>query len=96
MRSRRGSASVAARSIAAIASLSLTVIMASSSLRKAPVRRWRQARDAVREAVLSDGFDAKRGTFVQAFGVKDLDAAVLREERDRALWQAFAQLSGTW
>jgi GH15 family glucan-1,4-alpha-glucosidase len=52
--------------------------LAESSLRKAPVRRWRQARDAVREAVLSDGFDAERGTFVQAFGAKDLDAAVLR------------------
>jgi GH15 family glucan-1,4-alpha-glucosidase len=52
--------------------------LAERSLRKAPVRRWREAREAVREAVLSKGFNARRGTFVQAFGSSDLDAAVLR------------------
>jgi GH15 family glucan-1,4-alpha-glucosidase len=52
--------------------------LAESSLRRAPVRRWRAARDAVREAVLTDGYDAERGTFLQAFGEPDLDAAVLR------------------
>jgi GH15 family glucan-1,4-alpha-glucosidase len=52
--------------------------LAETSLRRAPVRRWREARDAVREAVLSKGFDAKRGTFLQAFGEPGLDAAVLR------------------
>jgi GH15 family glucan-1,4-alpha-glucosidase len=52
--------------------------LAETSLRRAPVRRWREARDAVREAVLSKGFDTKRGTFLQAFGEPGLDAAVLR------------------
>jgi GH15 family glucan-1,4-alpha-glucosidase len=52
--------------------------LAESSLRRAPVRRWREARDAVKEAVLKRGFDAKRGTFVQAFGEPGLDAAVVR------------------
>jgi GH15 family glucan-1,4-alpha-glucosidase len=52
--------------------------MAESSLRKAPERRWKAARDEVREAVLDKGYDAKRGTFVQAFGDSALDAAVLR------------------
>jgi GH15 family glucan-1,4-alpha-glucosidase len=52
--------------------------LAESSLRKAPERRWKAARDEVREAVLDKGFDAKRGTFVQAFGESPLDAAVLR------------------
>jgi len=52
--------------------------LAETSLRKAPVRRWKQAREEIREAVLEKGFDRKRGTFVQAFGEKPLDAAVLR------------------
>jgi len=45
---------------------------------EAPVRRWREARDEIRAAIESEGYDAERGVFVQAFGVRDLDAAVLR------------------
>jgi GH15 family glucan-1,4-alpha-glucosidase len=52
--------------------------LAESSLRKAPERRWKAAREEVREAVLDKGFDTTRGTFVQAFGESALDAAVLR------------------
>src|SRR4051795_2155674 len=52
--------------------------LAETSLRKAPERRWKQAREEIREAVLDKGFDARRGTFVQAFGEQPLDAAVLR------------------
>jgi GH15 family glucan-1,4-alpha-glucosidase len=52
--------------------------LAAGSLRKAPERRWKQVRDEIREAVLEHGFDAGRGTFVQAFGETPLDAAVLR------------------
>jgi GH15 family glucan-1,4-alpha-glucosidase len=51
--------------------------LAEESMRKAPERRWRAARDAVREAVETEGFDSERGTFVQAFGSAELDAAVL-------------------
>ena len=46
-------------------------------MRKAPERRWSKARDEVREAVEAKGFDKKRGTFLQAFGSDELDAAVL-------------------
>jgi GH15 family glucan-1,4-alpha-glucosidase len=52
--------------------------LARHCLRKAPERRWRRARDEIREAVLAEGYDDGRGTFVQAFGEPDLDAAVLR------------------
>jgi GH15 family glucan-1,4-alpha-glucosidase len=52
--------------------------LAERSLRKAPVRRWRSARDEIRETVLAKGYDERRGTFVQAFGDAALDAAVLR------------------
>jgi GH15 family glucan-1,4-alpha-glucosidase len=46
--------------------------------RDAPVKRWTAARDEIHATVLERGFDAERGTFVQAFGARDLDAAVLR------------------
>jgi GH15 family glucan-1,4-alpha-glucosidase len=52
--------------------------LAERSLRRAPVRRWRTARDEIRETVLAEGYDARRATFVQAFGERALDAAVLR------------------
>jgi GH15 family glucan-1,4-alpha-glucosidase len=52
--------------------------LAEQCLRKAPERRWRRARDEIREAVLSDGYDSRRETFRQAFGSRDHDAALLR------------------
>ena len=51
--------------------------LADECMRKAPERRWRQAREEVREAVETKGFEKKRGTFVQAFGSGELDSAVL-------------------
>jgi GH15 family glucan-1,4-alpha-glucosidase len=47
-------------------------------MRKAPEREWRNARDDIREAILTEGYDAQRGTFLQAFGEPALDAAALR------------------
>jgi GH15 family glucan-1,4-alpha-glucosidase len=52
--------------------------LAKHCMRKAPERRWRAARDEIREAVEAEGFDKRRGAFRQAFGEKGLDAAVLR------------------
>jgi GH15 family glucan-1,4-alpha-glucosidase len=43
----------------------------------APTERWAEARDEIREAVESEGFDADRGTYRQAFGSDELDAALL-------------------
>jgi len=51
--------------------------LAEECMRKAPERRWRKARDELREAIESDGYDEKRGVFVQAFGEKALDASLL-------------------
>lgn len=39
--------------------------------------RWRQERDAVKEAILRDGYDRQLGTFVQFYGAKISDAANL-------------------
>jgi GH15 family glucan-1,4-alpha-glucosidase len=51
--------------------------LAEECLRKAPTKRWGKTRDEIREAVESEGYDKKRGIFVQAFGSKALDAALL-------------------
>jgi GH15 family glucan-1,4-alpha-glucosidase len=42
-----------------------------------PIDRWRSVRDRIRADVLHNGYDAERGTFVRAYGEKDLDAALL-------------------
>jgi len=52
--------------------------LAAHCMRKAPERRWRKARDEIAAAIERDGFDDRRGTFVQAFGHEALDAALLR------------------
>ena len=51
--------------------------LAEECLRKAPERRWKKARDEVREGIESEGYDGERGVFVQTFGSKELDAALL-------------------
>jgi GH15 family glucan-1,4-alpha-glucosidase len=44
---------------------------------KAPLQRWQTARDAIRDAVETQGFDAERGVFVASFGSAEQDAALL-------------------
>jgi GH15 family glucan-1,4-alpha-glucosidase len=51
--------------------------LAEAYRRQAPVQRWTRLRDEVRAAVETNGYDAARGVFVQAFGSKALDAALL-------------------
>lgn len=48
---------------------------------KAPLKRWINSRDAIREAIDAHGFDRKRGVFRQAFDSDYLDAAILRLPR---------------
>jgi GH15 family glucan-1,4-alpha-glucosidase len=51
--------------------------LAEDTGREAP-ERWPEAREELRTAIESRGFEERRGTFVQAFGSEDLDAALLR------------------
>jgi GH15 family glucan-1,4-alpha-glucosidase len=51
--------------------------LADECMRRAPTRRWKQARDELREAIERRGYDRKRGVFVQAFDRRELDAALL-------------------
>jgi GH15 family glucan-1,4-alpha-glucosidase len=44
---------------------------------KGPVDRWKKIRDEIHADVCQHGFDAERGTFVQAYGAKELDASLL-------------------
>ena len=46
-------------------------------MRRAPTRRWTRARDELRKEIDKRGYDSKRGVYVQAYGRKDLDAALL-------------------
>ncbi len=41
------------------------------------VERWRREREAIRASILENGVDRERGTFVQSYGTRDLDAALL-------------------
>jgi GH15 family glucan-1,4-alpha-glucosidase len=51
--------------------------LAQECERKAPVRRWRQVRQEIAEAVLEHGYDSDQGAFTQCFDEPELDAAVL-------------------
>lgn len=59
------------------AALDRGVALAADSMRRAPLSRWRRAAREIKEAVESEGFDRRRGCFVQAFGRKQMDAALL-------------------
>ncbi len=45
--------------------------------RKGPVDRWKKAREEIRRAIEEDGYDARRGVFIQAFGFPEMDASLL-------------------
>jgi len=51
--------------------------LADERMRRAPTGRWKRARDEVREAIEEQGYDSKRGIYVQAFDRPELDAALL-------------------
>ncbi len=43
----------------------------------APVARWRTLREQIYREVLTEGYDANRGSFTQSYGSKELDASAL-------------------
>jgi GH15 family glucan-1,4-alpha-glucosidase len=51
--------------------------LAEECMRRAPTRRWREARQEIAEAIEARGYDAERGVFVQCFDEPELDAAAL-------------------
>lgn len=59
------------------AALDRGITLAQECMRRAPVRRWIQARDKLRRTIEQRGYDRKRGVFVQTFDRPELDAALL-------------------
>jgi GH15 family glucan-1,4-alpha-glucosidase len=53
------------------------VRLAEALKREAPVEQWRQAGEAVRQAIESRGYDKERGVFIQAFEHARMDSALL-------------------
>ncbi len=51
--------------------------LADECMRRAPSRRWKQARDKLGKEIERRGYDRKRGVYVQAFDRSELDAALL-------------------
>lgn len=59
------------------AALNRGVQLAQANGFNAPVERWSANRDEIRHAIEHEGYDARRGVFVQAYGNNYLDAALL-------------------
>jgi GH15 family glucan-1,4-alpha-glucosidase len=53
------------------------VKMAEELSRKAPVEKWKKSRDEIRRTVEDNGYEGRRGVFIQAFDVPKMDAALL-------------------
>jgi GH15 family glucan-1,4-alpha-glucosidase len=59
------------------AALDRGIRLAEECLRQAPLERWKATRDDIRDAIETKGFDESTGSYMQAFGSSELDAAVL-------------------
>jgi GH15 family glucan-1,4-alpha-glucosidase len=51
--------------------------LARECLRRAPTQRWQRVKRQIRQAIESEGYDRRRKVFVQAFGSRQVDAALL-------------------
>jgi GH15 family glucan-1,4-alpha-glucosidase len=59
------------------AALDRGIALAEAAGRAAPVERWQSTRDEIRRTIERDGYDSRRGIFVQTFGSDRLDSALL-------------------
>ena len=53
------------------------IALAAAHGLSAPLARWRRACDEIRDAVMTQGIDHRRGNFVASFGSTEVDAALL-------------------
>jgi GH15 family glucan-1,4-alpha-glucosidase len=60
-----------------------------------PVDRWRAIRKQIKDEVLTKGFDGERNTFTQAYGSRELDAALLLIPQVRFLPWDDPRIAGT-
>lgn len=54
------------------------ILLAQQLKYAAPVDRWKEIRDTIRQQILTAGFNAKKNSFVQVYGGDQLDAALLQ------------------
>lgn len=59
------------------AAMNRGVMLAQDNGLQAPIDHWIRTRDEIRQTIERDGYDARRGVFVQAFGRDNLDASLL-------------------
>jgi GH15 family glucan-1,4-alpha-glucosidase len=59
------------------AALDRGIRLADECMRRAPTRRWKQARDELRATIERRGYDSERGVFLQAYDRPELDSALL-------------------
>jgi GH15 family glucan-1,4-alpha-glucosidase len=62
---------------------------------RGPVDRWRAIRQEIFDDVCKDGYDADRNTFVQAYGSRQLDAALLLLPQVQFLPWSDPRIAGT-
>ena len=51
--------------------------IAEALKRSAPVEKWNKTRDEIKASIEKNGYDPKRGVFIQAYGHPQMDAALL-------------------
>jgi GH15 family glucan-1,4-alpha-glucosidase len=62
---------------------------------KGPVERWRTVREEIKTAVLEQGWNARKGAFVQSFGSEAIDASLLLISRTGFLPPDDPRIGGT-
>lgn len=77
------------------AALDRGIRLAKEHSLKASLNRWESAREAIRQAVLNDGFNRDVGAFTQAFGSSALDASALLIPRTGFLPTTDARVQST-
>jgi Glucoamylase and related glycosyl hydrolases len=59
------------------AALNRGIALAQQHTLKAPLKRWQRVKQEIHDAVETHGYDHERGVYVQAFGGRGMDAALL-------------------
>jgi GH15 family glucan-1,4-alpha-glucosidase len=77
------------------AALDRGIRLAKEHSLKASLNRWESAREAIRQALLTDGFNRDVGAFTQAFGSSALDASALLIPRTGFLPATDARVQST-
>lgn len=59
------------------AALHRGITLATECMRQAPIAKWEKIRKKIRQSIETNGYDEKRGVFVQSYGSREMDSALL-------------------